>query len=92
MRNPYKNLGYNPEIKEIVDWCRQATRERAFDLEDYDDQIRTNPVYFTTPPSSSSDLSGTEKEGDLAADTSYLYIVVNNSGTLQWQRVATSTF
>ena len=43
-------------------------------------------------PSSSTDTIGTEKVGDIAVDNSYFYIVVDNSGTLEWRRVAISSF
>jgi len=43
-------------------------------------------------PASSTAIIGTEKVGDIAADTSFLYVVVDNAGVLRWQRVATATF
>lgn len=92
MQKKYKTLSANPDLNEVLEWLRQATRERQFDLEDYNNQTSTNPVVYDRTPASSSDLLGTEKVGDIAADTSYIYIVVDNSGTLQWQRVATATF
>ena len=92
MENKYKLIKENATLSELVQWAVQATRERSKDLQDYDDQVATNAVIYDYTPTSSSDLIGTEKAGDIAVDTSYLYIVVDNSGTLQWQRVATSTF
>ena len=92
MQKKYRVLTQNPSESDILSWIRDVTRERLFDLEDYNQQKATNVEYFNYTPTSSSDLIGTEKPGDIAADTSYIYIVVDNSGTLQWQRVATSTF
>ena len=92
MQKEYRLLNEKATPEDILDWIIQATRERAVDLGDYDVQVATNAVYYNYTPSSSSDLIGTEKAGDIAADTSYIYIVVDNSGTLQWQRVATATF
>lgn len=91
MRDRYIALR-NSDTQSIVDWISHATRARDFDLEDFDDQQSYNPRIYTRIPSSSSDLVGTEKAGDIAADTSFLYVVVDNSGTLEWQRVAISTF
>lgn len=91
MRELYKNISTSPEIGEIADWVRQATRERGQDLEDYNSQVSNNPFVFPAP-ASSSDLIGTEKAGDIAADASYVYVVVNNAGTLEWRRAALSSF
>lgn len=79
-------------IEGLQKWVLNATRAREVDLQDYNNQKSQNPVFYNYIPASSSDLLGTEKAGDMAADTSHLYIVVNNSGTLEWQRVAISTF
>ncbi|QDP62943.1 MAG: hypothetical protein Unbinned5081contig1002_48 [Prokaryotic dsDNA virus sp.] len=92
MQKRYKLLPNNAQLSDVTDWIRQVIRERDVDLSDYEEQESTNVVYYSYTPTSSSDLIGTEKAGDIAADTSYIYIVVDNSGTLQWQRVATSTF
>jgi hypothetical protein len=92
MQKEYKLLDEKATAEDVLDWIIQVTRERGVDLGDYDQQVATNAVYYSYTPSSSSNLIGTEKAGDIAADTSYLYVVVDNSGTLQWQRVATATF
>lgn len=91
MRDQYKNLPTSPNDADIVQWLRNATRQRQFDLDDYQDQVSNNP-YIYPVPSSSSDLVGTEKVGDIAADASYFYVVVDNAGTLAWRRVAISSF
>lgn len=91
MRNNYETLPVRPDQTDILDWIRQVTRERLSDLEDYEQQQAANPRIYSAP-TSSSDTIGTEKVGDIAADTSYLYVVVDNSGTLEWRRVAISTF
>lgn len=92
MRRLYKTINQNAQLLEIREWIREATRNRRFDLQDYDNQIANNPVIFDDVPTSSSDLVGTEKAGDIAADASFLYIVIDNAGTLEWRRVAISSF
>lgn len=92
MQKEYKILPSNAKLTDVLTWIKQATRERAIDLDDYDEQQRTNVMYYNYTPTSSTDLIGTEKAGDIAVDTSYIYVVVDNSGTLRWQRVATATF
>lgn len=92
MQKNYRILETKPTLENIIEWIREAPRERIVDLDDYDEQEASNVKIYNYTPSSSSDLIGTEKVGDIAADTNFLYVVVDNSGTLQWQRVATSTF
>ena len=92
MQKQYNLISNSADLNELLNWARQVTRERGVDLDDYDDQRASDVVFFDGTPSSSSDLTGTEKAGDIAADTSFLYVVVDNAGTLQWQRVATATF
>ena len=92
MQKEYIILNNDAKLEDVLDWIRQVTRERSVDVSDYEQQVSTNVTYYDRTPASSSDLIGTEKAGDIAVDTSYIYIVVDNSGTLQWQRVATSTF
>ena len=78
-------------LNDIKEWIDSVTRERRFDVEEFDDIENTSPRIFDVP-SSSSDLNGTEKVGDLAFDDSYLYYVCDNSGTLEWRRISGSSF
>ena len=91
MRNNYDTLRPQSTLQDVLSWAFNVTRSRLFDLEDYNILKSTSPAIYS-PPASSTDLVGTEKAGDVSADTNYLYVVVDNAGTLQWQRVATSTF
>lgn len=90
MKEAYKNI-VSGGIDDIFDWARHVTQTRDVDLSDFEAQLASNPKIYPAP-ASSTDLIGTEKAGDIAADTSYLYVVVDNAGTLRWQRVATATF
>lgn len=76
-------------IQELEKWIINATRSREVDLQDYDNQATTNPVIYDTP-SSGSDLRGTEKVGDIAVDSGFLYVVVDDGG-LVWKKTALST-
>lgn len=42
-------------------------------------------------PTASSDTTG-NREGDVNWDDAYLYICVNNSGTVEWRRAALASF
>ncbi len=91
MRRNYDTIRPQSSLQDVIKWIADVTRNRLLDVEDYKYLTTISPEIFS-PPSSSSDLVGTEKAGDMAADTNYLYVVVNNAGTLQWRRVAISTF
>lgn len=91
MRSQYTVLSLNAQTEEIKRWISDVTRARQADLDDYDLQESSKPKIFNAP-ASSTDTKGTEKVGDIAVDASYLYIVVDNSGTLEWRRVGISSF
>lgn len=91
MRELYTNIRHDAPIEDIQTWIMNATRNRQFDLQDFDKQTTENPRIYNAP-SSSTDTIGNEKVGDMAADASFLYIIVDNSGTLEWRRVAISSF
>ena len=91
MRNLYKTVDYRNEIKDLIGWAIDVTRERQSDLADFNTQVTQNPRIFTVPASSTS-IIGTEKVGDVAADASYLYVAVDNAGAIEWRRVAISSF
>lgn len=91
MRSKYNNASGIKTIEGLSSWAIQITREREFDLQDYETQVAVNPRIYPTP-TSSSDMIGTEKVGDIAIDTDYIYTVVDNAGTLEWRRVGVSAF
>lgn len=43
-------------------------------------------------PSSSTDVLDTDREGDVSMTSSYLYVLIDNAGTLAWRRVALSSW
>lgn len=45
-----------------------------------------------TSPVNSSDVQSPDLEYDMVRDDSYQYVLINNSGTLQWMRWSYSTF
>lgn len=87
----YRILPSRPEIKDVVFWIEDATRQREIDVKlDLTESQRTPKIFDV--PSTSGDIKGTEKAGDIAVDASYFYVVVDNSGTLEWRRVSISSF
>lgn len=91
MKDKYSVLPPNSTPETIQRWISDVTRARNVDIDDYERQESTKPAIFPVP-SSSTDITGTEKAGDIAVDTSYLYVVADNSGTLVWRRVSISSF
>ena len=91
MRSLYGVLSNNSGIVDVLRWVQDVVRERANDVSDYESQQATKPAIYPVP-ASMTDLRGTEKAGDIAVASGFLYVVVDNSGTLEWRRVALSTF
>lgn len=92
--NKYPPLTNN-EYKSILDWINNVQQQRSKDVTDWDSLLQTyihgrNRTYINdrNVPTSSADTAVTDAEGDVMYDTNYLYILVNNSGTLVWRRVA----
>lgn len=90
MRNNFKNI-FKDDLQEIVKWAIDVNRNRLFDIEDFSD-LQQNTSRILPVPASSSDIKGFEKEGDIAADASYLYYVTESGGSLVWRRIASSSF
>lgn len=86
-------------MREIVDWINAVTSERMVDRQEFEGlpnilirgRNRTLLSNRATP-SSSTDVVSTDAEGDFMVTTTYLYILVNNSGSYVWRRVALSSF
>lgn len=91
MQSLYQILNVNAGIEDVIKWIENATRDRGIDIDDYNNQVASNPIIFSAP-SSSTDITGAEKVGDIAADASYFYVVVDNAGSLEWRRVAIGSF
>lgn len=91
MRSQFPVLDFRKTLEDIVFWIEEVSRIRSSDVDDYAVQVRENPRIFSAP-ANSADIKGTEKVGDIAADASYLYVVVDDSGALEWRRVAIGSF
>jgi hypothetical protein len=77
MKNKYINITQNSTLENIVAWIMDVTRNRLFDVDDYQNLLANTPRVYDVP-SSSTDLIGTEKIGDIAADEDYLYVVTDD--------------
>lgn len=91
--NPYPNFDQdNPD--DVARFCTFVNRERGNDITQF------NSIYQTfimgrkvgKIPTSSADVATTDRLGDVNWTSSYLYILVDNSGTPSWRRVALSSW
>jgi hypothetical protein len=90
--NPIQQLIIN-DTSNHTDVLRSIARERLNDLVEWDNLperfMRGRKV--SKVPSASTDTTGS-REGDINYDASYLYICVNNAGTLVWRRIASAAW
>jgi len=75
-------------------WEKDVAQKREDDIEDWNNlpKLYVRKSNRTTAPSSSTDILAGETYGDGIFLNGFLYIIVNNGGTLKWQRVALSDF
>jgi hypothetical protein len=75
------------DIKTII---MRILDNRPFDIDEF---TNLNNVFIAGRksgkiPSSSADIAISDRVGDISYDADYLYIVVNDSGSAEWRRVA----
>lgn len=81
-------------IEDAANVLREIIRTRQSDISEIE-SIKNRFVSgrkVTRTPSSSSDVQSTDRVGDMSFSASYMYIVVDNSGTLVWRRVSLASF
>lgn len=91
--NPYADLASH-ELKDVAETVEEIVRERSIDIKDFDN-IQNRFISGRKVgriPSGATDVLSTDKVGDFNYDTSYIYILVNNSGTAEWRRAALSSW
>lgn len=88
-----------PSLKEktmtgLIDTVQFITRERDNDVREYNNlpQIYLSGRKVNKIPSGSSDVAATDKLNDFNWDASYMYILVDNSGTAEWRRITLGVF
>ena len=76
-------------LEEVIKVIEVITKDRKNDVNDFNNLIN---VFISGRkvgkiPSSSADISNTDRLGDFNYDASYLYLCVDNGGAV-WRRVA----
>lgn len=92
-RSPYPLVD---KAEQLVPFAKEITRLR--ELEDVPDFTNLTQVFVsgrttTRVPSTPSDVLDTDNEGDIVTDApnGFEYKLVNNAGTLEWDRRALDT-
>ena len=88
---PYYSAETLDDIREVL---RQVTNTRKDDITAIS-QITASFVsgrLVGKIPSSSTDVQSTDKVGDISYNASYLYILIDDSGTPEWRRVALASW
>ena len=79
----------------IIGFLKQIIRLRVDDVTEVNNfpNVYMSGRKVNKIPTSSSDVTaGKDKAGDFNYNVNYLFILVDNSGTLVWRRVALSSF
>ena len=90
---PYPAL-QNDSNATLKGFCDFVQRERINDVNDRN----SFPQQFiggrrtARVPSSSTDVENTDAVGDVCITSTYVYFLINASGTIEWVRLAVGTF
>lgn len=81
-------------IEAITNILRDIIRTRTFDVNDFTNlkNVFLSGRKVEKTPSASNDIDVTDRENDFNWSPTYLYVCVNNAGTLVWRRVALSSW
>jgi len=76
-------------VETLKNWANQVVEMRLDDLGDFDKlpEMYMRGRKVNKVPSASNDITG-DRPGDFNYDASYLYICLDNSGTIVWRRAA----
>lgn len=76
------------DIDDVGYILREITKIRPSDQAQFDN-IKSRYIAgrkVSRSPSGSLDVVNTDKVGDFAVDTSFIYILIDNAGTPEWRR------
>jgi hypothetical protein len=80
--------------KDITDMLQYMSRERDSDIREFNNlkSILVLGRKVAKVPTSSADVDPSDRVGDQNYDENYLYILIDNSGTAEWRRVAVGSW
>lgn len=76
-------------LEDVISLLEYVRNERKNDVKDFDNiqnRFMSGRKVGTIPTGAAT--SSDERVGDFSYDENYLYLVVNNSGTAEWRRIA----
>lgn len=81
-------------LTDIAEVLRKIIQCRKDDINDYNNLPQRFVMGRLVPklPTSSSDVDPTDKLGDIHYEDDFGYILIDNSGTLEWRRYAIGVF
>ena len=91
----YQNIS-DDTLESALESIKQIVRLR--NTEDVSEVSNFNNIFIRgrkvnkVPTSSADVVAGTDCIGDFNATATFLYILIDNSGTIEWRRVALSSF
>jgi hypothetical protein len=81
-----------PDKDNELEWRREVTRIRENDLGDFTDLPKIYVRKVSREPTSSNNIIEQDKIGDFSFVNGYLYVLLESSGIVKWQRVPLSDF
>lgn len=77
-------------LDDLKTQMRDITRTRKDDIAEFNNLQNTfiSGRKVNKIPTASNDVSATDRLGDFSYDASYMYILVDNSGTPEWRRAS----
>lgn len=81
-------------VNGIFEWLKYVVRARTDDVQEFNNlpNIFISGRKVGKIPSASNDTTPEDKIGDVNYSATFLYILVDNSGTATWRRVALSSW
>ena len=92
MRSLYPLVTEDNTVDVLEEIIRLRQDEDVPDFTNLPNVLLTGRKIQRTPSSSADVVAGTDRENDFNWDTSFLYILVDNSGTLVWRRATLASF
>ncbi len=77
-------------VQEVERWAKFIARTRDEDITQANNytNIFIRGRLVGKVPSGSADVAATDKLGDINFTDDYMYVLIDNSGTAEWRRVA----
>ena len=84
----------NTDTRHIVEVLQYVSRERDADIAEWNNlsNVFMSGRKVGKVPTSSTDVAAPDRIGDFNYSASYLYLAVDNAGSLAWRRIALASW